>query len=364
MGGLKMKNYKNLSLPVLTQTDIDLLEELSNACAVSGNEKEVRKIVRREIQPIADSFEVDALGNAVAVKKAKTESFTRVLISAHMDEIGFMLVNEEDPGIFRFKAVGGIDPRQMAGKAVWVGPDHLPGIIGACPVHLTTPEERKKTIKESDLRIDIGAENKAVKPGMFAYYATKFSEMGSSVCGKALDDRFGVCILIRLFKECPENVELIAAFTVQEEVGLRGASVVAWDRKPDAAIVLDSTPAMDLPRWDGEESFIYKSRLGEGPAIYTHDGRTLSDPRIINYLIETAEVYGIPCQRRQPMPGGTDAGAIHLTQEGIPTVSVSVPGRYAHSAASIARKSDWEAQLHLLYAAIANINKDLFAQPR
>lgn len=188
--------------------------------------------------------------------------------------------------------------------------------------------------------------------------------MGSSVCGKALDDRFGICILIRLFKDCPENVELIAAFTVQEEVGVRGASVVAWDRKPDAAIIIDSTPAMDLPRWDGEESFIYKSRLGEGPAIYTHDGRTLSDPRIINYLIETAEVYGIPCQRRQPMPGGTDAGAIHLTQEGIPSVSVSVPGRYAHSAASIARKSDWEAQLQLLYTALANIDKDLFAQPR
>lgn len=147
MGGLKMKNYKNLSLPVLNQTDIDLLEELSNACAVSGNEREVRKIVRREIQPIADSFEVDALGNAVAVKKAKTENFTRILVSAHMDEIGFMLVNEEDPGIFRFKSVGGIDPRQMAGKSVLVGPDHISGIIGACPVHLTTPEDRKRPSK-------------------------------------------------------------------------------------------------------------------------------------------------------------------------------------------------------------------------
>lgn len=359
-----MNTYKNLQLPVLTHTDIDLLEELSNASAVSGNEREVRKIVRREIEPIADSFEVDALGNVIAVKKAKTEIFTRVLISAHMDEIGFMLVDEEDPGIFRFKAVGGIDPRQMAGKAVWVGPEHIPGVIGACPIHLTTPEDRKKTIKESDLRIDIGAENKSVKPGMFAYYATKFSEMGSCVCGKALDNRFGVNILIRLFKECPENVELIAVFTVQEEVGIRGASVAAWDRKPDLAIVIDCTPAMDLPRWDGEESYIYKSRLGEGPAIYTHDGRTLSDPRIINYLVSTAEAYGIPYQRRQPMPGGTDAGAIHITQEGIPTVSMSVPGRYAHSAASIARKSDWQAQLQLLYAALANLDKNLLIQPR
>ncbi len=359
-----MQNYKEITLPVLSQKDMDLLEELSNACAVSGNEREVRRIVRREIQPAADSFEVDALGNAIAVKKAKTSEFVRVMIAAHMDEIGFMLVNEEDPGIFRFRSVGGVDPRQMAGKAVLVGPDHVPGVIGACPIHLTTSEEREKTIKESELRIDIGAENKAVKPGMYAYYATKFSEMGSSVCGKALDNRFSVCTLIHIFKECPDNVELIAVFTAQEEVGVRGASVAAWDRKPDLAIVIDCTPAMDLPRWDGEESYIYKSKIGEGPAIYTNDGRTLSDPRIINYLIETAKAYGIPCQRRQPMTGGTDAGTIHITQEGIPVVSMSVPGRYAHSAASLARKSDWEAHMQLLYAALANMDKTLLAKPR
>ena len=192
----------------------------------------------------------------------------------------------------------------------------------------------------------------------------QFSEMGGSVCGKALDDRFGVSILIRLFKECPENIELTAAFTVQEEVGLRGARVVAYDRHPDFAIVIDSTAAMDLPRWDGEESPIYKSKLGGGPAVYTLDGRTLSDPRVIHYLLDISESYGIPCQRRQPMPGGTDAGPIHLTQEGIPAVSVSVPGRYPHSSATIARKSDWEAELQLLYAALVNFDKELLAQPR
>lgn len=359
-----MSDYKKLELPVLIQEDVKLLEELSNACAVSNNEREVRKIVRREVEPIADSFEVDALGNVIAVKKAKTAEYTRILISAHMDEVGFMLVKEDDPGMFIFRPVGGIDPRQMAGKAVVVGPEHVPGIIGAAPIHLTTPEERKKVIKDTDLRIDIGAENKSVKPGMFAYYATKFCEMGSSVCGKALDNRFGVCVLIRLFRECPENVELIAAFTVQEEVGVRGAKVVAYDRHPDLSIVIDSTPAMDMPRWDREENMIYKSKVGEGPAVYTHDGRTLSDPRIINYLFDVAGAYGIPVQRRQPMPGGTDAGGIHLTQEGIPTVSMSIPGRYAHSSASIARKSDWEAQLQLLYAALANLDKKLLAQPR
>ena len=359
-----MTNYKELTLPGLTQSDMDLLAELSNACAVSGNEKEVRKIVRREIEPIADSFEVDILGNAIAIKKSKDPNAVRVMISAHMDEIGFMLVQEEDPGIFRFYPVGGIDPRQMAGKAVLVGPNHIPGVIGTCPVHLLSDEQLEKTIKADDLRIDIGGENKEVTTGMYAYYATKFCEMGGSVCGKALDNRFSVCVLIHMFKECPENVELIAAFTAQEEVGVRGARVAAWDRKPDLAFVLDCTPAMDLPRWDEEESYIYKSKLGEGPAVYTHDGRTLSDPRLIRYLWDTAQNYGIPIQRRQPMPGGTDAGGIYPTQEGIPVVSVSIPGRYAHSAASLARKSDWEAQIQLLYAALANLDKSLLSQPK
>ena len=359
-----MQNYKDIELPVLTQTDYELLAELSNACAVSGNEREVRKIVRREIEPIADKFEVDAMGNAIAVKRAKTGSFIRVLVSAHMDEIGFMLVQEDTPGVFIFRSVGGIDPRQMAGKAVLVGPDHVPGVIGMCPIHLSTADDLNHTVKVKDLRIDIGAENKSVKAGMFAYYATKFCEMGSSVCGKALDNRFGICNLIHLFKICPENIELIAAFTVQEEVGLRGANIVAYNRHPDLAIVLDSTPAMDLPKWDGEESSVYKSKAGGGAAVYTLDSRTLSDPRIINYLIDTARHYDIPVQRRQPMSGGTDAGAIHLTQEGIPAVSMSVPGRYAHSAASIARKSDWEAHLQLIYAALANMDKNFLAKPR
>ena len=359
-----MSTYKKLSLPVLTEKDTALLEELSNACAVSGNEREVRRIVRREIEAIADSFEVDALGSVIAVKKAKTENPVRVLVAAHMDEIGFMLVDEEDPGIFRFRSIGGIDPRAMAGKAVLVGPDHLPGVIGACPIHLSTPEERKHTIQEKDLRIDLGGENKSIKPGTFAYYATRFCEMGPSICGKALDNRLGVCNLIRIFKDCPDNVELIAAFTVQEEVGARGARVIAWDRKVDLSIVIDSTPAMDLPAWDGSESPIYKSKAGEGPAIYALDSGTLSDPRLIGYLFDNAAHYGIPAQHRQPMPGGTDAGGIHLTQEGIPAVSMSVPGRYAHSAATIARKSDWEAHLQLLYAALANMDRSLLSEPR
>ncbi len=359
-----MNGYKKFDLPTLTQKDFDLLEELSNACAVSGNEREVRRIVRREIYPIADSFEIDALGNVIAVKKAKTPGSVRVLISAHMDEVGFMLVDEEDPGIFRFRPIGGIDPRALAGKAVLVGPEHLHGVIGACPIHLTTPEERKKTIKEKDLRIDIGGKNDSIKLGTFAYFATAFSRMGSSICGKALDNRLGVCNLIRIFRDCPDNVELIAAFTVQEEIGCRGARVAAYGRNPDLVIAIDSTPANDLPSWDGAESSIYKSKVDHGPAIYTLDSGTLNDHRLISYFRKISDEYGIPSQLRQPAPGGTDAGALHLTEAGYPGISISVPGRYAHSAASIARISDWEAHLQLLLVALANLDKELFSKPR
>ncbi len=359
-----MSTWKKLTLPVLTQKDTDLLAELSNASAVSGNEREVRKIIRREIEAIADSFNVDMLGSVIAVKKAKTADPVRILIAAHMDEVGFMLTDEEDPGIFRFMPVGRIDPRALAGKAVLVGPDHIPGVIGACPIHLTTPEERRRTLKISELRIDIGAENKSVKPGAFACFATRFSEWGPSLCGKALDNRMGVCSLIRIFKDCPENVELTAAFTVQEEVGLRGAQVIAWDCRPDAVITINSMAAGDLPKWNGEENTICRSRLGEGPAIQTLDGITLSDPRLISYFRGLSETYGISCQTGQAMDGGRDATALHLTQEGIPVLTFSIPGRYPRTAASVARRSDWEAHLQLLYAALANFNKDIFKQAR
>lgn len=354
-----MNRCKNLTLPILTQKDFDLLEELSNACAVSGNEREVRKIVRREIETLADSLRMDALGSVIAVKKAKTPEYGRVLIAAHMDEVGFMLVDEEDPGIFRFRSVGGIDPLTLAGKAVLVGPEHLHGVIGACPIHLSTAEERKKTIPERDLRIDIGTKNDTVKPGTFAYFATRFTRMGSSVCGKAFDNRTGVCNLIRIFRDCPENIELTAVFTVQEEVGLRGAQVAAWDAKADFVIAFDCTPANDLPAWDGEENTIYKSRAGYGPVIYTMDGGVMNDPRLISYFRSVAGSYGIPCQLRQPAPGRTDAGELHLTQEGFSALSLSVPGRYIHSAASIVRICDWEAHLQLAFAALSNFDREI-----
>ncbi len=349
-----MTANNSFALPAFTEERIFLLEKLSNACGVSGNEREIRILIKKEIGELADSLNTDALGNLIAVKKAKISHPLKILVAAHMDEVGFFLINDDkdQPGIFQFTIVGGIDPRVIAGKPVWVGKEHVPGVIGACPVHLTTKEQRKKVLEIEDLRIDVGPGEKRVQIGDFAAFATKFIQMGTSLCGKAIDDRIGVETLIDLFKHAPDSIELTAVFTVQEEIGARGAISAAYDIKPDMAFVLDSTPAMDLPTWDGSENSLYKSKLGKGPAIYAMDSGMVSDPRLIRYLLKEADRYSIPVQMREPLRGGTDAMSIHLTQGGIPTVSISIPARYPHTAASICRICDWKSTYQLMSAAL------------
>jgi len=186
----------------------------------------------------------------------------------------------------------------------------------------------------------------------------------SSICAKALDDRLGVANLIELLKNAPPNIDLLAAFTVQEEVGLRGARVAAYAFDPDLALALDCTPANDLPAWDGEENSRYNTRLDHGPALYLADRATISDPRLIRHFVETAEAQNINYQFRQPGGGGTDAGAIHKQRAGIPSLSMSVPGRYLHTAASMVRINDWQHTLNLLYAALAGLSPEIFSKDR
>ena len=359
----------------LGPAQIRLLERLCTAVAVSGDEGEVRAIVMEQVRPHAAELKVDALGNLLVTCQSGGETVNgkkrlRVLLAAHMDEIGFMLTYDDGDGLYRFEVVGGIDERQLAGKAVWVGRDHLPGVIGAKPIHLTTAEERKRSITVDSLRIDIGpGSNSKVKPGDRATFATPFARLGPSLRGKALDDRLGVATLIQLVKNPPPGIDLLAAFTVQEEVGLRGAQVAAYALEPDLAIAVDSTPAMDLPAWEESgagpvENVRYNTRLGDGPAIYVADGATLADPRLVRHLVDTAEALHIPYQIRQPGGGGTDAGAMHLARAGVPSVSVSIPGRYAHTAAGLARLTDWQHTLDLLYHALGRLSAGILAEER
>lgn len=344
---------------------LQLLEKLTNACAVSGDEEAVRKIVLAEIEGHADEIRTDALGNVLAIKQGSgSKPRPRVMIAAHMDEVGFMLTGDDGDGLFRFEAVGGLDERQLVGKPVLVGVDEVPGVIGAKPIHLTTAGERNKAISINSLRIDIGSNGAKAKPGDRATFATRFEKIGesshASIRAKAIDDRIGVANLIAMLKNAPSNIDLLAAFTVQEEVGLRGAGVAAYAFDPDLGIALDSTPAMDLPAWDGEENIRYNTRLGAGPAIYVADAATLSNPRLIEHFRQTAEAAGIPYQIRQPGGGGTDAGAIHRQRAGIPSISISVPARYLHTAAAICRINDYQNTLELLQIALSKLSVESY----
>jgi putative aminopeptidase FrvX len=236
-------------------------------------------------------------------------------------------------------------------------------VIGAKPVHLVSDDELKRKPSLDSLRIDLGFGGKA-KPGEWATFATKFRQVGPSIMSKAIDDRIGVATLIELLKHAPSNIDLLAAFTVQEEVGLRGAQVAAYAFDPDLAIAIDSTPAYDLPKYDGSENAVYNTKLGLGPAIYIYNSATIDDPRLVRFLQETAEAEGIPYQIRQPGGGGTDAGAIQRTRGGVPVVSVSVPHRYTHSPISIARVDDWKHTLQLLQVAVQSITPNLLLEKR
>ncbi len=353
-------------MPSRENSQIKLIERLCNACAVSGDEGEVRRIVLEEIRALVDEVRVDALGNVLAVKKAAASRGQplRVMLSAHMDEVGFMIVANDGEGIYRFETVGGNDLRQLPGKAVLVGKEHVPGVIGTRPMHLTTPDERRRAISLDTLRIDVGPGNTPVKLGDRAAYATRFQRSGPALISKSLDNRLGVAILVELLRQPPAQVDLLAAFTVQEEIGLSGAKVAGYAFNPDLAVAVDSTPAIDLPRWDDSESDYYNTRLGQGPAIYIADGATFSDPRLVRWLSETGDAEGIPYQFRQPGGGGTDAGAIHKVRAGVPSVSISVPHRYSHTAVSIARLEDWKNMLALLRAATQRLTPALLEAER
>lgn len=351
--------------PSVGAAQINLLERLSNACAISGDEGEVRKIVLSEIRGIADEIKTDALGNIMAIRKGSGKNRLKVMLAAHMDEVGLMITSDEGKGLFRFAVAGGIDPRVLAGKQVWVGPDKIPGVIGLGPVHLISASDRKGAVSLNSLRVDVGPGNAGkVTIGDRAAFATKFLRIGPSLRGKALDDRVGVASLITLLKNAPENIDLLAAFTVQEEVGLRGAKVAAHTLNPDFGIALDCTPSLDMPTWDGSENTLYRSKIGQGPAIYVGDGSTIGDPRLVGLLRQAGDQHKIPYQLRQPGLGGTDAGSIHLSRAGIPAVSVSVPGRYLHTPVSLIRLKDWQNSVALIHAALSMVDKNLFKNPR
>jgi endoglucanase len=345
--------------------DLELLRELSNAAAVSGDEGAVRRPVMEAVRPHVAELRVDALGNVLAVKPAEGKrGAPRVLLAAHMDEVGLMIVDHDSDGGLRFEVVGSISERVLLGKPVVVGPKRVPGVIGTTPVHLLGGERRQAVVKTGQMRIDIGATSqeaarRQVAVGERAAFATEFAVLDGALRGKALDDRLGCAVLIALLRGGPYPVTLHAAFTVQEEVGLRGARVAGYALEPEAALALDCTPANDLPDSRGRENTQYNARLGQGPVIYRADRSTISDNRLVEHLTRTAQANALPYQFRQPGGGGTDAGAIQRGRTGVPVASVSVPARYLHGPAALTRTADAEQTLRLLALALAGWTADV-----
>jgi endoglucanase len=280
----------------------------------------------------------------------------RVMVDAHMDEVGFMVVGYSGDGGLKFRSVGTVDPRILPGKVVQVGPERIPGVIGVHPVHLA--KDTSAVQKVDSLVIDIGANSKeqaegAARLGTTAAFSTAYRAIGAGkASGKAFDDRAGCAVLIELLRGPRLPVDILAAFSVQEEVGLRGARVAAYALDPEVAFAIDATPANDLPK---EDDLSPNTRLDGGPAVYVLTRTHISDPRLVRHVLDIGEKRSIPHQIRQPGSGGTDAGAISTSRGGVPAVSISVPCRYLHSPVSILSLADVRNTVALVRESIARL---------
>ena len=334
-----------------------ILKELSEAFGVSGAEDEVRQLILCHINEHADEVNVDALGNILATRRGTGQHNMRVMVAAHMDEVGFMVVGHESDGTLKFRAVGGVHPSVMLSTRVVVGPKKLPGVVGVLPIHMAHEVGNfGKVVETKTLRVDIGVSSKEAAKrkapvGTYMTFDTAFTELGPTVRGKAFDDRAGCAALIELFTGERFPFDLCAAFTVQEEVGLRGAGVAAYRFAPDVAFVLEGTVCNDLPQ-EPDEDKTPVTRLGHGPAISVMDRSMIADRRLVEHLVATAKAHDIPYQFKAPGTGGTDAGAIHLAREGIPSAVVSVPCRYIHGPAAILSLQDYENAVRLMREAL------------
>jgi len=339
------------------------LEKLSNACGVTGREEEVRNLLIKLMKPYADEITVDKLENVIAIKKGRKGS-PRVMIAAHMDEIGLMVKTITKEGFLQFAKMGGIDDRILLAQKVIVHTQKgsLLGVIGSKPPHIQKEEERKKVITYDQLFIDVGAENLegakklGVRVGDPVSFDVKYAKLTSDVVtGKAFDDRVGCAIIIETLKQLKStDCTLYAVGTVQEEVGLRGAATATFGIDPDVGIALDVTVAGDVP---GVREFETNMKMGKGPVLTVADAGLITHPKVLRLLRDTAEEIKIDYQIETGLPGSTDAARMSMTRQGVPSGTISVATRYIHSPAGILSLKDVEKSAELMVAAIHQIQK-------
>ncbi len=336
------------------------LKELTSINGVSGNEGAVRDYIKDKISPYTDEIKIDAVGNLIAFKKGKSSN-VNIMLAAHMDEVGFIVTGYNDMGMLKFHNVGGVDERILPGKAVLVGDKNIPGVIGAKAIHLQDSEERKTNWKMKNMYIDIGAQNreeaeKLVPLGEYISFHSEFIEFGQDcVKTKALDDRVGCGVLMEALKSSYE-FNLYACFTVQEEIGLKGAGVAAYEVMPDMALVFEGTSCSNVPE---TEEYEYTTRLGEGPAITLIDRGTYPDKKFVNYIYNLAKKNDIDVQYKQTASGGNDGAKIQRTGKGVKVAIISIPCRYIHSPVSVMSKRDYENCKKIVSCILSDLSDNL-----
>lgn len=332
-----------------------MLEKLTGLCGASGHEDEVRKEIFSAVSEMCDDIYIDKSGNIIALKKGKSKE-KKCLVSAHMDEVGLIVKNIDSSGFIKFAPVGGIDSRILPGTGVKI--NGLNGVIGTKAIHLTTKEERKKPIKEEALYIDIGASSKEeaeqyVSKGDYIYFDSEYVSFGAKcVKAKALDDRTGCSIIIDLIKNAKPYYDTYFCFTVQEEVGCRGAITAARRIQPDFGLVIEGTTCGEAL---GNPKHLSVTSLGEGAAISVIEHTSVSDAGLIKKTMETAERKKIPCQLKRASTGGNDAGNIQISGSGVKTMAIAVPCRYIHSPVSMMKITDYNNTYKLAKLIIENI---------
>ena len=347
-----------------------MLKALKKLCllnGVTGSEEEVREYIRSQALKYTDDVTTDRMGNLIVVKKASDRSAEenaecrnccespvrppKLMLAAHMDEVGFMVTAITDKGYLRFEPVGGIDPRVAFNRRVWVGENRLHGVTGLKAIHLSTPEERKEVPKWHKMYIDIGAKDKEeaeklVSVGDVAAFYSEFERFGKGggyIKAKAIDDRFGCAVMLKLLeKDLPMDVTF--AFTVQEEIGTRGAFAAAYSAQPDIALILEGTTSADLAGVDGHKKV---TRIGEGPVLGFMDAGTIYDRDLFEALRGLATENKLPWQIKGRIAGGTDAAAVQRSRKGVRVASISAPVRSIHCPNSVAKISDLKQALKL-----------------
>ena len=341
--------------------NIDLLNKICTTPGAPGFEQKIRALVLEEVKPYVDEIQTDNMGNVYAIKRGKSDK--KAMVGAHMDEIGFIVTHIDDKGFIRFHTLGGFDPKTLTAQRVIIhGKKDVVGVMASKPIHVMTQEERNKNPKITDYFIDTGLPKeeveKVIKVGDPITRERAFIEMGECVNSKSLDNRLAVFILIETFKnlkdqEIPHN--LYGVFTVQEEVGIRGANVASMKIKPDFGFGLDTTIAFDLPGASEHEKI---TKLGEGTAIKIMDASTICDYRMVAFMKEVADRNKIKWQPEILTAGGTDTSGIQrMTEGGSIAGAISIPTRHLHQVIEMAHKKDIQGSIDLLTHCIKDLDK-------